>query len=80
MLYIDQPVGAGFSYTSLLKGTFDVLQGTVTPLTNFNGEVPPSNVTFGQGTYSDPGLYTTTNTSISSAQALWHFGEHWLTQ
>ena len=80
MLYIDQPVGTGFSYTSLVKGTYDALGGTVTRLTDYNGDIPQSNVSFGQGIYPDPNPYSTTNTSISSAQALWHFGEHWLTQ
>ncbi|KAJ4300808.1 hypothetical protein N0V90_002896 [Kalmusia sp. IMI 367209] len=80
MLYIDQPVGAGFSYTSLIKGTHDALEGTITPLSAYDGDVPTQNATFGQGTYTDPSPWSTTNTTISSAQALWHFAEHWLTQ
>ncbi|KAI9147022.1 Carboxypeptidase S1 [Paramyrothecium foliicola] len=80
MLYIDQPVGAGFSYTSLINGTYDALSATITPLSEYEEDIPLSNATFGQGTYTNPIPWSTTNTTLSSAQALWHFAEHWLTQ
>jgi hypothetical protein len=81
MLYIDQPVGAGFSYTSLVNGTHDAIDGKITLLSDYEGgEIPARNATFGQGTYTDPNPWLTTNTSISTAQALWHFAEHWITQ
>lgn len=80
VLYIDQPVSAGFSYTSLVNGTYDIATQDVMPLDAYNGSVPESNIALGQGTYSDPTVWKTTNTSAKSAKALWHFAEHWLTQ
>jgi len=80
VLYIDQPVGAGFSYTSLVNGTYDLFKSTITPLKAYNGTVPESNLIVSQGTFSDPTTWAVTNTSISTAKALWHFAEHWLTQ
>ena len=80
VLYIDQPVGAGFSYTSLVNGTYNMSSNEITPLDVYDGEVPPDGADFGRGTYSNPEIWATTNTSISTARALWHFAEHWLTQ
>lgn len=80
ILYIDQPVGTGFSYTSLVNGTYDLVTSVITPLEAFNGQVPESNITFGQGKYTDPSPWAITNTTISTARALWHFAETWLTE
>jgi hypothetical protein len=80
VLYIDQPVSAGFSYTSLVNGTFNLMTNKITPLEEVNGEISESNEILSQGTFSDPASWKTTNTSLKSANALWHFAEHWLTQ
>ncbi|KAK5064578.1 hypothetical protein LTR84_000411 [Exophiala bonariae] len=80
VLYIDQPVGAGFSYTSLVNATYNITSNEIVPLTEYNGRIPESNLILGQGTYTDPTIFATTNTSVSSAKAVWHFAEHWLTQ
>lgn len=80
MLYIDQPVGAGFSYTALVNATYNVTSNEIKPLSEYDGEIPESNIILGQGTYTDPSLWATTNTSVSSALALWHFAEHWLAE
>ncbi|KAF2003456.1 alpha/beta-hydrolase [Amniculicola lignicola CBS 123094] len=80
VLYIDQPAGAGLSYTSLMNGTINLATNAITPLEAYNGSVPDSNIVVAQGTFSDPAIWATTNTTQSSAQALWHFAEHWLTQ
>lgn len=78
MLYIDQPVQTGFSYNSLIKGTFNLETTDTTPL-DTNGVLPKQNTTYRVGTFSSQDLLQTTNTSITSAKALWRFAEHWIT-
>jgi hypothetical protein len=84
MLYIDQPVQAGFSYSSLINGTFNITTGDVTPA-DFSKGVPGEDEPFGPGVYG-PGVFSdqsesrTTNNSVTSAKALWHFAESWLTE
>ena len=63
MLYIDQPVGTGFSYTELVKSTFNMLtlppaglQASekvtgITAFSDYDGDVPPPNSTFLHGMY-----------------------------
>ena len=79
MLYIDQPVQTGFSYSSLINGTINRETGQIIPDGNFTGtsETNPATVA---GTFRDEDPLKITNTSISSAKALWHFAENWLTQ
>ena len=79
VLYIDQPVSAGFSFTSLIKGTFNLLTNDVTPLSAYGGNVPKTNATFGLGLYSNQESWATTNTTITSMRALWKLAENWLT-
>lgn len=79
MLYLDQPVQAGYSYDALVNGTFNLETQIITPQ-NFTAEtLPGTNATFGIGTFAsqDPGK--TANTTATSAKALWHAAEHWLT-
>jgi pimeloyl-ACP methyl ester carboxylesterase len=80
VLYIDQPVGAGYSYTSLVNGTYNLVTNVITTLEAYNGTVPGSNITFSQGTFNDPSPWATTNTTKSTARALWHFTETWLAE
>lgn len=79
VLYIDQPVQAGFSYDSLVNGTFDLETGAVAPV-QASENIPASNATFGFGTFASQNPLTTTNTTVTSVKALWHFAENWLTQ
>lgn len=67
MLYIDQPNQVGFSYDTIINGTYDVIEGNVYP-TNF-----PQNETFISGKFPSQNLATTSNTSALAARALWHF-------
>lgn len=60
MLYVDQPVTAGFSYTEAINSTWNLLwdgsDGTYTPVTTFeayNDFVPAENTTFLYGTFPD---------------------------
>jgi len=80
VLYIDQPVSTGFSYTSLVNATVNITNTVITPLNAYDGQVPKPNATLGVGTFSDQSPWATTNTTITSALALWYFAEHWLTQ
>jgi hypothetical protein len=78
-LWIDQPVGAGFSHTSLRNATYNVATQEIETIPE-GEEVPEDNVVVGAGTYPDPTLYATTNTSVSTSKAFWHFAEHWLSR
>lgn len=79
MLYIDQPVQSGFSFQTLINGTLDLLSDTVTEIAS-SSKLPPTNETFKVGTFASQDPLLTTNTSVTSAKALWHFAENWLTQ
>lgn len=82
MLYIEQPVGTGFSYSRLVNGTLDVLKtdetgGPVfTPLKE-GGELPVTNATILAATLDSRGLDTTQNTTAQAARSLWQFAQIW---
>ena len=78
MLYIDQPVQTGFSYNFLIEGTFNLETSDTIPF-NVEGVLPKQNATYRVGTFSSQDPLQTTNTSITSAKALWRFAEHWVT-
>jgi carboxypeptidase D len=71
-LYIDQPIQAGFSYSSLINGTYNSTSLVVTPNNATSTPLPP-----GQGIFPDQSVSATTNTTVASARALWAFSEHW---
>ena len=82
MLYIDQPVGTGFSYSIRQNGTLDLLQTTssggplFTPL--HDGEpLPQTNATFLAATLDSRSIQTTQNTTIQAARTLWQFAQVW---
>jgi len=85
VLYVDQPVDAGFSYQSIIEGTLDLLwdQATspypspITPLDAYNGSVPAENTTFLYGRFPDQSLAKTANNSVIAARTLWHFAQLW---
>jgi hypothetical protein len=82
MLYIEQPVGTGFSYSRLVNGTLDVLKtdetgGPVfTPLKE-NEKLPETNLTFMVATLDSRSLETTQNTTTQAARSLWLFAQIW---
>ncbi|KAM0546446.1 hypothetical protein ACHAPJ_010913 [Fusarium lateritium] len=78
MLYIDQPLGTGFSYVSLLNGTFDSLTQTFTPVKD--GKIPETNVTFSQATFDSGAIETVPKTTMSGARTLWAFAQVWFNE
>jgi carboxypeptidase C (cathepsin A) len=79
MLYIDQPVQTGFSYDSLVNGTFNLTSEIITPLEfNSSTAVAATDPLTTWGTFPSQDPLRTTNTTVASARAVWHFGEHWL--
>jgi hypothetical protein len=79
VLYIDQPVQTGFSYDTLVNGTYDVLTNAVTPMDESELHTVLANHSYSIGTFASQNPLTTTNTIVSSAKALWRFAENWLT-
>lgn len=82
MLYVDQPVTAGFSYSKAINATWNLLwdgsDGTYTPVVPFeayNGSVPAENSTLFYGTFPDQNPALTANNSVIAARALWHFSQ-----
>jgi carboxypeptidase C (cathepsin A) len=87
MLYVDQPVTAGFSYAKAVNSTWNLLwdgsDGSYTPATPFeayNGSVPEESTTLLYGTLPDQNLAYSANTSVIAARTLWHFAQLWFTE
>ena len=87
MLYVDQPVTAGFSYAKAVNSTWNLLwdgsDGSYTPATPFeayDGAVPEENSTLLYGTFPDQNLAYTANTSVIAARILWHFAQLWFAE
>jgi carboxypeptidase C (cathepsin A) len=87
MLYIDQPVTAGYSYSEALNSTWNLLwdgsdgtQTPVVPLEAYNGSVPAENSSLLYGTFPDQNPALTANNSVVAARALWHFAQLWFTE
>lgn len=79
MLYIDQPVQTGYSYSTLVNGTFDILEGSViTPGVIDPANPPTANITYGYGTWPSQEFKRTANNTVIASKTLWHFAEHWL--
>ena len=83
MLYIDQPVSTGYSYTKAVKSTLDLLfiglppETGITPFSAYNGSVPPENTTLQYGMMSEQSAKKTVNTTLSAAKTVWHFSQAW---
>ncbi|KIW66658.1 hypothetical protein PV04_05969 [Phialophora macrospora] len=79
MLFIDQPVQTGFSFDKLVNGTFNLTDEIIRPLA-FNASTAAAQIDplTSWGTFPSQDPAHTTNTSVSSARAVWHFAEHWL--
>lgn len=67
ILFINQPISAGFSYISLVNGNFDLLSNTITSLEGYEN-IPGSNITFSQDASSKPGLGAILNITRSTAK------------
>lgn len=87
MLYVDQPVTAGFSYSEAVESTWNLLwngpDDTPTPVTPFeayNGSVPAENSTFLYGLFPNQDPSLTANNSVIAARALWHFAQLWFSE
>lgn len=89
MLYVDQPVSSGFSYSDepinstldlLFLGSDDISQTGILAFSEYNGSVPMANDTFLYGTWPDQRLSNTANTSLIAARTLWHFGQAWFSE
>lgn len=79
MLYIDQPVGTGFTYVTLQNGLFDVLAQTFEPVLD-EDDLPPLNHTTLQATLDVSGLSTAANTTMSAARTTWAFAQVWFNE
>lgn len=76
MLYIDQPVGVGYSYTSITNGTVDLMSGAFSPLSNPE-EVPELNLTTVQASISTPDPARVVNNTETAAKMTWQFAQVW---
>lgn len=86
MLYVDQPVGSGFSYDKIVKSTVDLLwygngpEGYIgiTPFHAYPDGVPPvENSTFKHAILPSLNLNHTANTTGTAAITYWHFSQAW---
>jgi hypothetical protein len=80
MLYVDQPVQAGFSYNALVNGTLNELPipFIFEPADFSQTGIPETNVTFLTGTFAMPDLAGAPNTTIAAAPAMWDFMQTWM--
>ncbi|PIA86956.1 Carboxypeptidase S1 B [Cercospora beticola] len=76
MLYLDQPVSAGLSYSILQNYTVDLIAANAIKL-NDTDPTPQQNSTYLVGTMSDYDNMTTANSSTVAAGAAWHFLQSW---
>ena len=87
---MDQPVGTGFSYDTLVQSTVDLLfslpaSGLPTSLSDtgttafeeYDGDVPPQNTTFLHGILPSQNPLHTANSTSAAATTLWHFAQVW---
>ncbi|KAF2215553.1 hypothetical protein CERZMDRAFT_93960 [Cercospora zeae-maydis SCOH1-5] len=85
MLYIDQPVGTGFSYDSLINGTRNLLYTgaehsdlfDITLIGTNDGTQIGGDVTNLLGTFSSQSTLRTANTTANAARALWQVSQAW---
>ena len=75
MLYIDQPVQAGYSYDTLVNGTLNLVNNVITPL-----DTNTPNTTLVAGTFPSQNSSFTANTTAIGARTLWHFAQFWLSE
>jgi hypothetical protein len=79
MLYIDQPLSVGFSYTTLLNGTLDILSGNFTPVAS-EADLPELSLTTVQATLQEPDTTILANTTKTAARTFWRFAQVWFNE
>ncbi|KAM0425682.1 hypothetical protein ACHAPT_008929 [Fusarium lateritium] len=79
MLYIEQPLGTGFSYTTIENGTYDTMTGKLTPAADEKA-LPELNLTNLQATLQVAGIGDTMNTTKTAARTLWRFAQVWFNE
>lgn len=87
MLYVDQPLSTGFSYSTLHRSTLDqlflgsdnVTDTGIVPFAAYDGDdsVPEPNATFVHGILPDQDFSKIANSSALAARTLWHFAQIW---
>jgi carboxypeptidase C (cathepsin A) len=85
MLYIDQPVGSGFSYDKLVKSTYNLIftgdeggsGSAIQSIESWGDHLPAENTTFLYGTLPSQNVLHTANTTDVAAVTLWHFQQAW---
>ncbi|KAH8168907.1 serine carboxypeptidase domain-containing protein [Sarocladium implicatum] len=76
MLFIEQPLGVGFSYTSLANGTVELMAEELDFKPLKDGEdLPELNMTYRQATMNDKTAETMTSTTMAVARTLWRFAQ-----
>ena len=75
MLYIDQPVQTGFSYTDKQDGLLDLITQEFTPVTDASKLV--ANLTTLPATLSSQKQTETANTTTHVVQSMWRFAQAW---
>lgn len=88
MLYVDQPVGTGYSYDALIKSTLDFTfhgdpekDGTgIVPFEAYGNNMPAQNMTFLYGTLPSQSPEHTANTTGVAAVTFWHFAQIWFSE
>jgi hypothetical protein len=83
VLYIDQPVQAGYSYSTYMNSTFnsvnaDPYASSITPMEDYDGDIPAENATFKYGVWADQSPSRTANTTENAMEPLWQFLQGWL--
>lgn len=78
MLYVDQPVSTGYSYSAIVGGIMDYLSPTYgfTPLEDPSAFVQ-TNLTTVPARISAPDPAFTVNTTMQAARTMWHFAQVW---
>ena len=78
MLYVDQPVYAGYSYVALENGVTDYLnfENPFTPVAN-TADFVQKNATSVPTTRSTQDPLQTVNTTAQAARTQWHFSQIW---
>lgn len=79
MLYIDQPLGVGFSYTALQNGSYNLMNETLTPVES-EEDLPELTQTLLQGTVEYGGPVASANTTRSAARTFWRFAQVWFNE